>query len=288
VRVSVQWREAQDPRLKTPPETYYPLPVFNLGLRVLRQLDPAGAKTPADRLEVVGLANGFPRQLDNRPNSAAYEQVVEFTAAEGGRFAVQLLDLPPDGGDGPRPPRRPPLEMGDRDLPSFRPSDEPALGQTDAFFELRPRLTVQVIDGPTREVGRPVWADFATREGGLASPATARGAFTVGAVDGEGRLRSSSAVGPPWDVELLVKPELLAFDGLPLGGETVYGTGVSAGFAAGVAADALNVYLSPDAVRNVWLRRVCGSVDLRERVVPPLVPLPPDRPPTAPNAPPPQ
>jgi hypothetical protein len=255
VRLSLQWREAHDPAPLRLGEDAYRVPLVNLGLMVLRQRDPDGQKLPRDAMEVVNASDALPyrlpQRLDNRPNSAVYEQVLEFTAEKAGRYAVRV-----DG----------------RLHPSFLPPGAGTLPSADRFWELRPRLFVQVTDPASRSRGRPVWLDYATGEGSLGMPADANGAVTVGAADAEGQARPFSPRGPAWSLILLAKPELVVPDGLALGdgGPRVTGTAVSAGFAAGVAACNLSLGAAPESVRQAWQEGAAKGWD----VLPHLPPKP--------------
>ena len=105
------------------------------------------------------------------------------------------------------------------------PRGAATLPATRTASELRPRLFVQTLDGP----GRALLHDDATTAGSLGMPADAHRAITVGAADAQGRPRPYSAAGPPHNLELLRKPDVLAFD-------EAGGTGQAACFAAGLAA----------------------------------------------------
>src|SRR5262249_21556293 len=79
---------------------------------------------------------------------------------------------------------------------------------------------------------------YFTNEGTVGLPADSRGAITVGAADLAGQAEPFSAPGPVMGLELFVKPNVLAYDGLGLGkgGGAAYGTGLATPFAAGLAA----------------------------------------------------
>jgi hypothetical protein len=65
----------------------------------------------------------------------------------------------------------------------------------------------------------------------LGMPADAQSVITVGAADAGGRATLSSAPGSPWNLALLCKPDVLAYD-------EGQGTGAAAAFAAGLIASA--------------------------------------------------
>ena len=66
---------------------------------------------------------------------------------------------------------------------SILPPGTPSLPGIEKSWEMRPRLFIDTLTG----AGRVVLSDFATAEGGLGTPADARGAITVGAADASGK-----------------------------------------------------------------------------------------------------
>jgi hypothetical protein len=148
LRVTVQWREPHDPEFLRRGEDAYREPLAALRLLVLRQLDPSGKRQPADDFEVVAQSTGLPQRLDNQPNSAVYEQEVEFTVPEEGRYALRVEGQVP---------------------PGIRPRSAPSLPAQEIRWELRPRVFVQTLDG----AGRAVLRDFATAEGSVGTPGDA-------------------------------------------------------------------------------------------------------------------
>jgi hypothetical protein len=218
LRLSIQWREAHDPDLYQAGEDAYRKPLANLQLLVLRQRDPSGTLLPADDLEVVARSVGLPQRLNNHPAFATYEQTVEFTADPAGRYAVRVEGRKPAG---------------------TRPAAVPTLPILEQTWELWPRLTVEVLDEPSRQAGRPVFLDYFTALGSLGAPADAQGVITVGAADATGNPQPYSTSGPPWNRDLLVKPDVLVFDGFRLGlagVAEIYGSNLATPFAAGMAA----------------------------------------------------
>jgi hypothetical protein len=217
LRVSVQWREAHDPEFFGDPADPYRPSLAKLNLVLLRQRDPAAAKQPRDDLEVVAESVSLPQRIDNQPNFATYEQTVEFVVKEAGHYAVRVEGRLPEG---------------------IRPPGVPTLPVLQRFGEIRPRVFVQTLEGP----GRAVFADYAPLAGSLGMPADARAVVTVGAADLENRDQPYSAGGPPHDLELLPKPDVLAYDAVPRDGvEGTHGTGVAASFAAGLTAAAAGI-----------------------------------------------
>jgi hypothetical protein len=214
VRLSVQWREPHDPDFLRHGEDAYRQPLAAPRLLLLRQLDPSGAKQPADDFEVVAQTAGLPQRLANEPASAVYEQTVEFTIKDGGRYALLVEGRVPA---------------------SVRPADAPTVPAAEKAWELRPRIFIETLSGP----GRVLLADFATAEGSLGTPGDARQAITVGAADAAGKPLPSSAPGPAFGMDLLPKPTVLS-PAVGSGEGPASGTSLSAGFAAGLAASAMS------------------------------------------------
>ena len=212
-RISLQWREAHDPDAGRPGEDPYLKPLADLRIVVLYQPDPTGAMRPADDLDVVVQSAGPPQRLQATPASAVYEQTVTLQIAKAGRYAVRIEGTAPT---------------------STRPRDEPTIPAARKTFELHPRLFVETLDGS----GRMLLHDFVTEAGTLGMPADSRSVVTVGAADHRGLPEPYSAGGPPHDVALLAKPDVLAYDQVEDGKNGAQGTGVATGFAAGVAAAA--------------------------------------------------
>jgi hypothetical protein len=243
LRLSIQWREEHDPHLARTAGDVYRKPLANLQLLVLRQRDPTGTLLPADDLEVSARAAGLPQRLDNQPTNAVYEQTVEFTADVAGRYAVRV-----EG----------------RKAPGTRPPDVPTLPILEQSWELWPRLTVEVLDEPSRQTGRPVFLDCFTARGSLGVPADAQGVITVGAADATGKPQPFSTSGPPLNRDLLVKPDILESDGFRLaltGIAEIYGSHLATPFAAGTSA----VVLGAGVQRYQWecyLRRHLGPLSL--------------------------
>ncbi|HVS38314.1 MAG TPA: S8 family serine peptidase, partial [Gemmataceae bacterium] len=209
-RISVQWREAHDPTAGRPGEDPYRKPLADLHIVVLYQPDPSGAMQPADDLDVVVQSVGPPQRLEATPSSAVYEQTVLLQVAKPGRYAVRIEGTAPTG---------------------TRPRSDPSVPAAITTFELHPRLFVETLKGP----GRVLLHDFVTDAGTLGTPADSRAVLTVGAADRRGLPQPYSAGGPPHDVALLAKPDVLAYDQV---GDGAQGTGVATGFAAGIAAAA--------------------------------------------------
>jgi hypothetical protein len=218
VRITMQWREAHDPDFLRNGQDVYREPLAKLRLLVLRQRDPSGSKLPADDWEVVAQSEVLPLRLDNQAASATYEHAVEFTASAEGRYAIMLLGRAPT---------------------STRPPDALTLAATHQAGELRLRIFVNTLAGK----GRAVLSDFTSdqgatprEEGSLGTPSDAHAVITVGSVVETGGAAVYSAPGPAFNLELLRKPDVLAYD--TNGAER--GTSLAASFAGGLSASALS------------------------------------------------
>jgi hypothetical protein len=218
LRVAVQWREPHDPTFSGSNVDAYRVPLANLRLVVLRQRDPSGTQLPADDLEVVAQSAGLPQRLDVSPNSAMYEQVVEFDVDPPGRYALRLEGRVPN---------------------SIRPVQEPLLPSMQVNWELRPRLFLNVVNAAMREQGTVVFQDFQSEQGSIGVPADARQVLSVGTADLSGKPERFSSRGSVLEQQLRRKPDLLSFavHAGPLAeGNVGLGSGLAAGFAAGAAA----------------------------------------------------
>jgi len=227
LRLTIQWREPHDPDFLRHGEDAYRAPLAPLRLMLLHQLDPTGAKQPADDFQVVAESVGLPERLDNQPGSAVYEQTLDVPVAQAGRYALRIEGALPAG---------------------IRPLDRPTVPAAEKTWELRPRLFVATLAGP----GRALLADFATEEGAIGAPGDARQPITVGAADAAGKSLPASAYGPALGMELLPKPAVLS----PAVGEgPAPTTSLSAGFAAGLAASALSAGAPTDKfLRTLGIR----------------------------------
>jgi len=173
----------------------------------------------------VAQTAGLPQRLQNEAGSAVYEQTVEFTVKEPGRYALRVEGRVPA---------------------SIRPADAPTVPAAEKTWELRPRVFVETLAGP----GRVVLADFATAEGSLGTPGDAREPITVGAADAAGKPLPASAPGPAFGLELLPKPTVLS-PAAGAGEGPAVGTSLSAGFAAGLAASAMSAGAPPDRLLTI-------------------------------------
>lgn len=212
VRITLQWREAQDASFARDGDDPYRVPLNTLRLLVLKQLDPEGKKQPADDLAIVAETLNHPVRIAVDAGSAVYEQVIELTADAAARLA---------------------LRVEGKATPTMRPPGTLELASDRRNGELKLRLFIETLEGE----GRVVFDHYATRSGEIGVPADAARAFTVGAVDVKGKERSYSTLGAPFGVELSRRPELSTFDRLGLdGAKNVGGSGMAAGLVGGCAA----------------------------------------------------
>jgi hypothetical protein len=135
LRISLQWREAHDPDFMLHDEDVYRTPLAPLRLLVLRQRDPDGKKLNGDDMEVIAQSDLLPQRIHSEPNSAMYEQTVDFTTPAVGRYAVLVLGRAPAG---------------------IRPADRATVPSDTRTGEVHPRLFV---DAPPGD-GKPVFVDF--------------------------------------------------------------------------------------------------------------------------------
>jgi hypothetical protein len=227
IRVSIQWKEAHDPDAALPDQDPYREPLAKIRLVLLRQPDPTGTKRPADDMIVVAQSAGLPQRLTNSPTAATYEQTVEFTVPESGRYAVRVEGRAPE---------------------STRPANAPTLPILRQFGEMRARVFVATVAGG----GRAIFHDFPTTTGSIGMPGDAHAVVTVSSS------RSYGAEGPAFNLALLPKPNLLASDRAGDEGST----GLAASYAAGAAATVrsagvpLGEWLAPLKVRPGGLLQV--------------------------------
>jgi hypothetical protein len=222
VRITLQWREPHDASFLRG-DNAFRKPLADFRVVLFRQLDPQGAKRPADDLEVIDETVGFPQRLDKTNSSGCYEHVLQVRIKEAGRYLVRIEGRAPD---------------------STRPSDAPTIPAARRFGEIRPRLYVETLEGQ----GRAVWHTYATGAGSLGMPADALRVVTVGAVDQNDQRQPTSAEGPPHNRDLMAKPDVLTYDQM----QAKRGTGLANGFAAGVAA----AMMHPDTSVSGWFKRL--------------------------------
>ena len=260
VRVSLQWREPHDPSVFFRPDEpdLYRQPLAKLRLVILRQRDPEGKTAGADAFEVVAQSSGLPQRLDNQPAASTYEQAVEFTAVKGARYALRLERQLPTRWELllDSTTNRPVIRQHEHLTPTgIRPLGTPTLPALEPHWELQPRLFVEAVSGAALSLGRPIFLDFPTDAGSIGVPADGQEVITVGATDFSGKAEPYSASGPPANLGLLVKPDVLAFDRLGVATESTeraYGTSLSTPFAAGMAASMISAGTPCQQIRKLF------------------------------------
>jgi hypothetical protein len=93
-----------------------------------------------------------------------------------------------------------------------------------------------------------VFRDYATGLGSIGIPGDAHWVIAVGAAALSGKLEPESSRGAPYNLALLTKPDVLAYDAVAVGtmaGSAAYGSSLATAFAAGTAAAAMSAGTSP-------------------------------------------
>ncbi len=274
LRVTMQWREPHDPdfafRTGEPDLFLTPLlmqvdakaqgKTHPLRMVLLRQRDPDGKTTGAADFDVVARSSGLPQRLDSQPSAAVYEMTLDFTIDKPGRYALRI-ERPTEAvwllrqEDG----HLTLVRQGELIPVGTRPLGAAVLPELERRWEFRPRLLVQTVDEVSGAKGRPVFLDFVTDAGAMGTLADAHAVIAVGAADLAGRPRPTTPVGSPAGQDLTRKPDVLAYDALPLPAGGAYGSSVANAFAAGLAAATLSAGMTPEQFR-MWLRQQSGRV----------------------------
>ncbi len=222
LRVSIQWREAHDSSLT---EADYRRPLAALRLVLLRQLDPSGKTQPADDFQQMARSPGQPQRLEATANSAVYEEMLEITIPENGRYALRV-EMPSL------------VDPFNRRKVAPTDSIRPVVAPTSSrqAWELRPRILLETPAGN----GRVIFGSFVGTEGSIGTPGDARRVLTVGALD-----VPVSSTGPIPGMELFVKPTVVVAG---VKGEDALspGTSLATGFAAGWLACLSNTGIPPE------------------------------------------
>ncbi len=215
VRITMQWREPHDPEIS---EIEYRQPNALLGLTLFRQRDPTGDKLATDEMELIARSEADPERLHKVPHFGVYEQSIELTLPAGGHYAIQVEGRVPN---------------------STRPGGVALIPALLTDIELRPRIFLEVLDGPTQARGRLVFGDYDVQLGGVAIPSEARSVMGVGALHLSKRPEPFSALGAGPNSEMMLKPDVLVYDQVNVPGVGMgpaKGTYLSAAFAAGMSA----------------------------------------------------
>jgi hypothetical protein len=234
----------------------------NLRLQLLRQRDPAAEKLPADAFDLVARTAGVPQRLEHLPGGSVYEQVLEVTLEQAGRYAIRVEKPVDTLWIFTQHPIRKTLTyrlLEGLTPTGIRPLGVPTLTALEKNWELQPRVHVEVLDDPNRLQGRAVFADFPTDAGSIGLPADARNVISVGAVNFKNQPEPYSAYGSPAQMDLARRPWLYAYDQLELAGGGAFGTSVANAFAAGTTAAMLSAKLTRAQVVQI-LRDQEGQV----------------------------
>lgn len=196
LRFVVQWREPADPNF---PGSEVPL--YPLTLRLLRQIDPTGEKRASDEMEEVARSVSMPNVIYRTRTFLVYEQMLEYTAKDAGRFALAM--------ESPQPAA-------------------PLIPALKREIDISPRLVVETPNAAASEP-RAVFRSFTNFTAGVGTPGDAMGAITVGT--GLTGAQTGAGTGV-----LRIKPDVIGPSALAFGGESFGGEGIATAFAGGAAA----------------------------------------------------
>jgi hypothetical protein len=196
VRVTMQWREPTDPNFPGVDRPAYPVV-----LRLFRQLDPKGEKVPSDEMAEEARSAGGPYPLLFTRTYVVFEQIMEFTVKEPGRYALVVAK-------------------------GYEP--EALLPGLKRSVEVHPRIVVETLSAKPGE-GRAVFRSYVSPEAGVGIPGDSLGAMTIG-VPVKGELYGG---GP--GLALRGKPDLFGPDSVAVAGPAVHGPGLATGYVGGVA-----------------------------------------------------
>jgi hypothetical protein len=141
VEVTLNWTEAHEAAFSREMKDIYRQPLANFRLSVLKQRDPSGKDLPLDAFEVVARSPVLADRVENDSRYSQYQLTARFQVSAGGRFAIRLTGTAPTS--------------------TFPTTVEPLNGEKP---EIRPKITVEVIDPTHRTEGRVVFERFATPE----------------------------------------------------------------------------------------------------------------------------
>ncbi len=196
LRLVVQWREPADPNFAEAD-----IPVYPLTLRVWRQIDPKGTDRSSDEMEESARSVSVPTVIYRTRTFLVFEQLMEFTVPEAGRYALVLESA----------------AVADSLIPALRRT-----------VEIYPRLAIETLNTAAGEP-KAVFRSYTAPTAGVGIPGDALGAITVGtAVTG-------SLVGGGTGLTLRGKPDLVGPDAVTFGAQTASGPGVATAFAGGAA-----------------------------------------------------
>lgn len=263
LRLAYQWREPHEPEyFGYGDDDPYRRPLMNMRLVLLRQRDPSGKSLPADAFEVVARSNPFPQRIQHMPNASVYEHVLDVTLDKKGVYAVRVEKQQDyvwviEGLENEA--IRPTFALKTGLNPTgLRPAGAPTLPILEKNFEFRPRLYVEAIDGDSRFLGRPQFADFATDAGTLGIPGDSRGLVTITSMELPNRTTPYAVVGTPPFLELARQHLLFVPDHVGEGTGPAFGASLATSFTSGLAASLMSTGLTPGQAQAI-LRQQQGS-----------------------------
>ena len=194
LRFTMEWREPVDPNVPGVER-----PIHPVELRILRQLDPEGQQRASDEMATAAQTVGGPYPILMTGTAVVYEQVLEFTVPQAGRYAVVV-------GTGA--------------------TYEPILPALRREAEINPRMIVETLSGKPSD-GRVVFRSYVNPLAGVGIPGDSAGVTTVGA-GAPGEL-----IGGGTGLTLRPKPDLFGPAALDVLGAP-RGTGIATGFVGGI------------------------------------------------------
>ena len=204
MRITIQWREPHPREQLLPAE-----PAFPMTLRVLRQLDPMGARIASDEMREIARSTLPPVRLLKTPESGVYEQSLEVTIPEDGVYALRV---------------------------EGRPAVNPEIPALMGGFELYPRIVIDTAEVEMATRGRVIFDSFVPQDAGVAMPGDAHAALTIGVGRPPDYTVAESLIGGGPGVTLAAKPDLVTAGTIVVDATGATGPGIATGFAGGVAA----------------------------------------------------
>ncbi len=227
IRISIQWREPHDPQVA---EEDYRDSNVPIELQLLHQLDPAGKLLASDEMDVVAISQKKPSRLSYEGNYGIYEQTIETKIPRTGKYALRVLGKIPL---------------------SLKPQVITDLAANDIYWELSPRIFLEVLDAQTQAKGKLSFHDYPSFLSGVGSPADSLGAITVGAANLQRQPSPKTSVGLSPNAILGQKPTIWSYytlNKIPAG--PAQETSLATAFAGGVAACFLSAGIPQDNFLN--------------------------------------
>ncbi len=215
LRITVQWREPQDPGGYVPRE-----PVFPMEVRLLRQIDPAGKATGSDDLAEVARTADRSVKLLRTYASGAFERTLEVTLPEAGVYCLRV---------------------------EGQSAFDYAIKALQQEIEVSPRIVVETVGGDPKQ-GTVAFATFPGGPSGVGVPGDSLTALTIGTAARD----TQQGTGP--GVTLGTKPDLVAPGGVSVNGQAIRGPMASTAFMGGSLAVLGSAGVrGPDLIRHLGL-----------------------------------